>query len=68
MIGGGGSIYEQAMDLAQRLYLTEIDMTQDGDTYFPDFRAVADWKDVWREHHPAQDGIPAFDFVIYERI
>jgi dihydrofolate reductase len=32
---GGGQIYQQAMHLADRLYLTEIKHQFDGDTYFP---------------------------------
>ncbi|MGI9490429.1 MAG: dihydrofolate reductase [Geminicoccaceae bacterium] len=67
MIAGGAEIYEQTIELADRLYLTEIDLAPEGDAYFPDFRAVAEWEAVWREHHPAKSAQPAFDFVIYER-
>lgn len=36
MIIGGGEIYRQALPIASRLYLTEIDATvSDADTYFP---------------------------------
>lgn len=68
MIVGGGQIYQQSIELADRLYLTEIDTAPDGDTYFPDYQAVADWREVKREHHSSSHGQPAFDFVILDRI
>lgn len=40
MIIGGGMIYEEAMPLADTLYITEIDATQpDADTFFPEIGA-----------------------------
>lgn len=68
MIVGGGQIYQQAIERVTRLYLTEIDVAPKGDAYFPDYRAIADWYEVWREHHPPESDQPAFDFVIHERI
>lgn len=34
---GGGQIYLQAIDFADKLYLTVVDGTFDADTYFPDY-------------------------------
>lgn len=34
---GGGSIYSQALDLADRLYLTIVEGKFDADTFFPEF-------------------------------
>ncbi|MBL7852217.1 MAG: dihydrofolate reductase [Cyclobacteriaceae bacterium] len=64
---GGAAIYQLGMPLANRLYLTEIDATLAGDTYFPPFEK-REWKEVSRKHHPADErhAFP-FDFVIYER-
>lgn len=40
---GGGEIYMQAMEIADRLYLTEVDAAvDDADTFFPAFD-LADW-------------------------
>ncbi|MDP4020470.1 MAG: dihydrofolate reductase [Candidatus Adlerbacteria bacterium] len=36
-IGGGAQIYEQALPLADRLYLTLIDDEKPGDAYFPPY-------------------------------
>lgn len=34
---GGGNIFEQVLNYADRMYITWIDEAFDGDTYFPDF-------------------------------
>ncbi len=68
MIIGGGQIYEQLIGRVERLYLTEIDMEPEGHAFFPDFSVVAEWNEVWREHHPEEGDQPAFDFVTYDRI
>lgn len=44
---GGGQIFEQAMDMADRLYLTIVDREYEADTYFPEcdqFSSVANEK------------------------
>ncbi|MCW1719679.1 type 3 dihydrofolate reductase [Pseudoalteromonas sp. A3] len=46
MIIGGGNIYQQFLPSADRLYLTFIDLEVEGDTQFPDYQAVATWKNV----------------------
>ena len=39
-IGGGAMIYEQALPLADRLYLTLIDDKKDADVYFPAYETI----------------------------
>lgn len=63
---GGAQIYEQALPLAHRLWLTEIDASPQGHVRFPKWPREA-FETVSREHHAAQPGLPAFDFVLYER-
>nr|WP_276539150.1 type 3 dihydrofolate reductase [Pseudoalteromonas agarivorans] len=46
MIIGGGNIYQQFLPSADRLYLTFIDLEVEGDTQFPDYKAVATWENV----------------------
>jgi len=36
-IFGGGKLYEQAMDIADRLYLTIVHKNVEGDAYFPEY-------------------------------
>lgn len=62
---GGGEIYVQALPLASRLHLTEIDATAEGDVHFPVIDR-SQWREVSREHHRTSDGT-AFDFVVYDR-
>ena len=50
---GGASIYKQAMPLADRLCLTEIDDTPtEADAFFPPYN---EWKLVWRKEHTADE-------------
>jgi len=50
---GGASVYRQAMPLADRLCLTEIDDTPLlADTFFPDY---SDWHEQQREDHDTDE-------------
>ncbi|ALQ07012.1 MULTISPECIES: type 3 dihydrofolate reductase [Pseudoalteromonas] len=44
MIIGGGNIYQQFLERAERLYLTFIDLDVEGDTQFPDYQKIAKWE------------------------
>ena len=63
---GGAEIYRQFLPLADRIELTEIDLSPDGDTVI-DAPDPAHWIETAREEHPTEDGRPAFAFVTYER-
>lgn len=66
-IGGGADIYRRALPLAQRLYLTEVDMTPEGDTHFPAFDRK-DWREIKREFHQAKEGESAdYTITVLER-
>ena len=62
---GGAELYRQALPLADRLLLTEIDRDFDGDAHFPEFARDA-WQEVARDARIAESGL-AFAFVTYER-
>jgi len=65
---GGGQIYAQAIDQADRLYITEIKASFEGDTFFPEIDP-AEWQEISRQHHGKDEKHDhEFDFVIYERI
>ncbi|MEG2018162.1 MAG: dihydrofolate reductase [Clostridium sp.] len=36
-ISGGSRVYEEALPMVEKMYITEVDITVDGDTYFPKF-------------------------------
>lgn len=51
---GGASVYQQALPLADRLCLTEIDDTPvEADTFFPPYKD--EWKEAARESHDIDD-------------
>lgn len=50
---GGASVYEQAMPLADRLCLTEVDdVPENADVFFPDYGG---WHAEWREQHDTDE-------------
>jgi len=68
MVIGGATIYQQFLSKATRLYLTFIDLNVDGDTLFPDYQAMADWNEIDREAHTADDkNAHNYQFVTLER-
>lgn len=60
---GGGEIYGQALEKADRIYLTRVHATVEGDAYFPEFHPEH-WVEVSRERH---EGDPAYTFLVYEK-
>ena len=57
---GGGQVYAEAMPFAQRLLITEVDQSPEGDVTFPEID-ISQWREVGRE---PRDG---FSWVVYER-
>ncbi|QHM73978.1 type 3 dihydrofolate reductase [Mixta intestinalis] len=67
MVIGGGRIYEQMLDRADRLYLTHIDAEVEGDTHFPDYEPD-EWQSVFSEFHDADEkNSHSYCFEILER-
>ena len=60
MVIGGSQVYEAAMPHADVQVLTEVHLSPEGDTYYPDFDR-AEWTETKRE---PRDG---FEFVWLER-
>jgi dihydrofolate reductase len=68
MIIGGAALYAEALPLAHRLYVTDIDADISGDLFFPDHDAGA-WREVSAERHAPDDTHAwAFCFRVLERI
>jgi len=67
-VAGGGEIFEQALPIANRIYLTLIHKHFEGDTFFPDFD-----RSVWTLTTEAErltdekSGLP-YSFLTYERV
>ena len=67
MVMGGASLYKQMLQQADRLYLTQVHASLEGDTWFPDWQR-SDWQEISREDHLADDKNDyPYSFVIFER-
>lgn len=63
---GGQEIYKQAMPLVDKIYLTKVHVTVEGDTFFK-FDA-SEWQEVVREAHNADDNNQYnYEFIVLER-
>jgi len=56
MIIGGAMLYNEMLPRTDILYLTEIDLNVEGDTYFPDYNKYS-WEKVDTEMHQSKSGI-----------
>lgn len=52
---GGGQIYQQALEanLVDKIYLTKVHRSFDGDTFF--HKLSSEWKEIQRVDHPADE-------------
>ena len=58
---GGGEIYQQSLDIVDKIDVTRVHTTIDADTFFPEIDTNL-WKLVFEEFHP-KDEKHAFDFT-----
>ena len=67
MIIGGASIIEQCLTFADKLYVTQIYYSFEGDCWFPKYNKAI-WNEVSREKHKADDKNQYdYDFIVYEK-
>ena len=67
MVIGGASFYEQALPLADRMYLTMIHSTFPGDAFFPKYKKE-EWREIERSDHGASDANPySYSFIVMQR-
>jgi dihydrofolate reductase len=65
---GGAEIYKAAIPQADRLYITEVHASVEGDACLPPIE-WSDWQEVGRQRYPAQDPNPYdYSFVVYEHL
>ena len=65
---GGGEIYKQSIDMADKVELTRVHTEVEADTFFPEINPEK-WKVVFEEQH-SKDEKHAFDFTFltYQKI
>ena len=67
IIAGGADVYEAALPIATRLYLTLVDAKLDGDTFFPEIN-FEDWRKIASENFEADsEHSHSFSITMYER-
>jgi dihydrofolate reductase len=67
IVAGGGEIYRQTIDRADRLFLTEVALEPAGDAFFPQLDSML-WREVRRESGERTERDEAgFAFVDYVR-
>lgn len=67
MLIGGAQLYAQALEQADRLYLTRVALSPDGDAWFPAFDS-SQWKQVSNQPNPAEGDKPAYSFEVWEKL
>lgn len=68
MLIGGAQLYGQALErgLADRLYLTRVELSPVGDAWFPEVDAQQ-WARTSTQANAAEEGRPAYHFEVWER-
>lgn len=65
---GGGEIYRQTLEKADKLYITFVRHNYEGDTFFPEID-FSKWREISCEKHERGEKFEhPFDFVTYEKI
>ena len=66
MLIGGAQLYAQGLEQADRLYLTRVALSPEGDAWFPAFD-LNKWKLVSNVQNPAEGDKPAYNFEVWEK-
>lgn len=65
---GGGAIYKEFLPLAQKIYLTEVHSSIEGDIYFPELNK-AEWREEARQDFNSDDKNPYnYSFITLQRV
>ncbi|MBI4095098.1 MAG: dihydrofolate reductase [Candidatus Liptonbacteria bacterium] len=64
---GGAEIFSQALPLAKRLYITQIDHEFEGDIFFPEIN-MSEWREMNREEGKTDEkNSYLYRFLVFER-
>ncbi|MGN7741344.1 dihydrofolate reductase [Pseudomonas sp. 22526] len=66
MLIGGAQLYAQGLEQADRLYLTRVALSPEGDAWFPEFD-LNQWQLVSNVPNPAEGDKPAYSFEVWEK-
>ena len=62
---GGGEIFTQTLNIADRLELTHVDLDVQGDAHYP--KISEDFQKVNSEHHKDEKSLVKFEFATYQK-
>ncbi len=66
-VAGGATLYREAFDIVDRMYVTRIDAEFEADTFFPDLDEDQ-WVVIAEEHHePDEKNLCPYTFLTMER-
>ncbi len=67
MVMGGATLYEQTLDKAETLYVTEVRASIDGDTFFPEYDPDQ-WTEIAKDSFKADENNEYdYSFTVLER-
>jgi dihydrofolate reductase len=66
MIIGGGEIYRALLPRTDRIEMTRVHLTIDGDAFFPELKPE-EWRLVAAEEYPSSESRPGFTFETLDR-
>ena len=67
VVMGGAILYSQTLDKAERLYITEVNASVNGDTFFPEYKS-SQWREISRESFDASENNEFdYSFTVLER-
>ncbi|MDZ4285410.1 MAG: dihydrofolate reductase [Candidatus Sungbacteria bacterium] len=67
MVIGGEGVFKEFLPVANRIYLTLIDVALQGDTFFPELDPAV-WQEVSREEHQSDEkNLYAYTFLTLEK-
>jgi dihydrofolate reductase len=67
---GGGQIYKEALEkkLIDKMYITHVKNSFDGDTFFPEINEL-EWRKIQETNYPVDEKHPhSYTFSVYEKI
>ena len=67
VVMGGAILYSQTLDKADKLYITEVNASVNGDTFFPEYKSNQ-WREILRETFNADENNEFdYSFTVLER-
>jgi dihydrofolate reductase len=67
MVIGGAAVFAEALPIADRIELTEVALTPEGDVHMPPIDRTQ-WTETARTDVPVRPGRPGFSFVTLARV